>query len=462
MINQNIASSTPMMSTLQSKEKENKLSLVILSTSIGTLIEWYDLILALVLAPVLSRNLFPESDARFLETLAIVVTSYLVRPVGSLIFGSIGDTIGRKKPFLFSLLLMGAATFLIGCIPTFETIGWFAPLLLLIFRLLQGLAISGEYTGAVLYVAEHAPDHRRGFYTGLIQCTVPLGLLLCLFILFITQRSMTAENFQSYGWRFPFLMSSVLVMLGYLIRRKLKETPRFAELKSEGNLSTMPVRESFKTKGNIKLMLIAIFGGCAAQSTIMQTTHFVMLFFLQRTVLLSLDTTLLIIGSATLLGSPFFLFFAGFSDRVGRKGIILLGLILSAVLIPVVFYFILQTGNPTGLKAIHSVTGIVMIKLILFIVSLHICCAMVYGPLAAFILELFPTRIRFTSMGFTYNIGNGVMGGSTTFVTELIRNVIFISAALSSFAGLIYPMSLIIIAIAVNIFFVPETYKRKL
>src|SRR5687768_5580697 len=169
MINQKILSA-PTTPTLQKKEKENKLSLVVLSTSIGTLIEWYDLILALVLAPVLSRNLFPESDARFLETLAIVATSYLVRPVGSLIFGSIGDAIGRKKPFLFSLLLMGGATFLIGCIPTFETIGWFAPLLLLIFRLLQGLAISGEYTGAVLYVAEHAPDHRRGFYTGLIQC----------------------------------------------------------------------------------------------------------------------------------------------------------------------------------------------------------------------------------------------------------------------------------------------------
>ncbi|HEX6223109.1 MAG TPA: MFS transporter [Chryseolinea sp.] len=462
MINQNTARSAPVTSTLQSKEKENKLSLVVLSTSIGTLIEWYDLILALVLAPVLSRNLFPENDARFLETLAIVVTSYLVRPVGSLIFGSIGDSIGRKKPFLFSLLLMGGATFLIGCIPTFQTIGWFAPLLLLIFRLLQGLAISGEYTGAILYVAEHAPDHRRGFYTGLIQCTVPLGLLLCLLVLFITQRTMTSENFQSYGWRFPFLMSAVLVMLGYLVRLKLKETPRFAQLKSEGNISAMPVKESFKAKGNVKLMLVAIFGGCAAQSTIMQTTHFVMLFFLQRTVLLPLDTTLIIIGSATLLGSPFFLFFGGLSDKLGRKRIILLGLILSAVLIPVVFYLILKTGNPTALKTIHPVTSIITIKLILLIVSLHICCAMVYGPLAAFILELFPTRIRFTSMGFTYNIGNGVLGGSTTFVTELFKNVIFISAALSPFAGLIYPLSLIVIAIAVNMFLVPETYKRKL
>ena len=446
----------------QKDTKKNNFFFVIVSTSVGTLIEWYDLILAIMLAPVLSRNLFPESGTRFLETLAIVVTSYLIRPIGSLIFGSIGDAIGRKKPFLYSLLLMGGATFLIGCIPNFETIGWFAPLLLLVFRLMQGLAISGEYTGATIFVAEHAPDHRRGFYTGFIQSTVPLALLLCLGILFITRNLMTSENFDSYGWRFPFLFSSVLVVLCYIVRRTLNETPRYTQLRAEGKTSSMPVRESFKAKGNIKFMLLAIFGGCAAQSTLMQTTHFVVLFFLQRSVHLSLETTLIIVSIATLVGCPFFQFFGALSDKVGRKPIILSGFILSAILVPLAFYNMLHLGNPDGITHIHTIDGAAITKIILLIISLHICCAMVYGPMGAFILELFPTRIRFTSMGFAYNIGNGVLGGSTTFITELLRSVILASALISPFTGLIYPLTLIAIAIVVNAFLVPETYKRKL
>ena len=357
---------------------------------------------------------------------------------------------------------MGGATFLIGCIPTFKTIGWFAPVLLLIFRLFQGLAISGEYAGATIYVAENSPDDRRGFYTGFIQSTVPLGLLLCLSILIITRSSMSEQNFENYGWRLPFLFSAILVMLCYIIRRRLPETPHYQKLQAEGNLSKTPVKESFKTKGNVKLMLLAIFGGGGAQSALMQTTHFVMLYFLQRTVFLSLDTTLLIIIVATILGCPFFQFFGGLSDKIGRKAIILSGLILSTVLIPVTFYYILHIGNPNGLNQVHAIGSVEIIKLILMIASLHICCAMVYGPLGAFILELFPTRIRFTSMGFAYNMGNGVLGGSTTFITELFRNLFLISASLSPFTGLIYPLSLIVIAVFVNALFVPETYQRKL
>lgn len=457
-----MVSDSSILNSQEEAVRKNKSRFVILSTAVGTLIEWYDLVLAIMLAPVLSQNLFPESDARFLETLAIVVTSYLIRPIGSLIFGSIGDAIGRKRPFLFSLILMGGATFLIGCIPNFSSIGWFAPFLLLIFRLLQGLAISGEYTGATIFVAEHAPDRQRGFYTGFIQATVPLSLLLCLAVLLITRGIMTSENFELYGWRFPFLFSAVLVILSFTIRRKLNETPLYSQLKSEGKTSTSPVKESFRSKGNISLMLLSIFGGCAAQSTLMQTTHFVVFFFLQRSVYLSLQTTLVIVGIATLVGCPFFQWFGALSDKVGRKTIILSGLVLSLVMVPIVFYLMMDIGNPDGIKVGHAINNVAIIKLTLLVLSLHFCCAMVYGPLGAFIVELFPTRIRFTSMGFAYNIGNGVLGGSTTFITELLRNVVLAGAILSPFVGLIYPLSLIALAIIINWFFVPETYRRNM
>ena len=448
---------------IQTQEKSGaKLFPIIASASIGTLIEFYDLILAVILAPVIAQHLFPPGEARFLETLAIVATSYLIRPIGALVFGGIGDAKGRKKPFLVSLLLMGGATFLIGCIPSFETIGWFAPLLLLLLRLLQGLAISGEYTAATIYVAEHAPDHKRGYYTGFIQSTIPLALLMCLSILFITQNAMTTDAFKSYGWRFPFLLSAALVVLGYYIRRKLTETPRYKMLRESGNISKKPVKETFTMRGNLKSMLLIVFGGCAAQATLMQTTHFVMIFFLQQTVLLPLQTTLLIVVSATLLGFPFFQLSGALSDKVGRKIVMLSGLVLSALLVPLAFYVILQQGNPDHLTAVHSIDAVTIIKIILLIASLHVCCAMVYGPLGAFILEAFPTRIRFTSMGFVYNVGNGVLGGSTTFLAELLRSMAIITATFSVFTGLLYPLFLIVLAIVINAFFIPETYQRKL
>jgi MFS family permease len=273
---------------------------------------------------------------------------------------------------------------------------------------------------------------------------------------------MTSEAFNTFGWRFPFLFSAVLVVFSYFIRRRLKETPRYEKLKTEGGISKMPVRESFRAKGNFKSMLLIVFGGCAAQSTLMQTTHFVMLFFLQRTVLLPMDTTLLIIGVATLAGCPFFQFFGALSDKTGRKVIILTGLIISVVLIPLTFYLIGLEGNPEGLNAVHRISNASVIKLTLLVLSLHICCAMVYGPLGAFILERFPARIRFTSMGFVYNIGNGVLGGSTTFVAELLRSAMVISASYAFFNSLLYPLLLIIIAIFVNAFFIPEIRHKSL
>jgi MFS family permease len=330
-------------------EKKNNLRLVIVASSVGTLIEWYDLFLAVILAGTLSTQLFPEGENKFIETLAIVTTTYLIRPFGSLIFGNIGDKAGRKFSFLISLLLMGAATFLIGCIPTFQQIGWFAPLLFLLFRLLQGLAISGEYSGAVVYVAEHAPANKRGFYTGFIQTTSSIALIICLVVVFLTRSSMSDASFSAFGWRIPFLFSGVLVIISYLIRRKLHESPVFKQLKKEGKTSKSPISETFKSSRNVKLILSAIFGGNAAQSAIMQMNQFVIFFFLQRTVRLTDTTSLLILAGGIILGGPFFQIFGALSDKIGRKKVMLSGLVLGLIAIPTTFYTLRALGNPMRL-----------------------------------------------------------------------------------------------------------------
>lgn len=441
---------------------KNNMRLVIIASSLGTLIEWYDLLLAVTLANTLSKQFFPAGENQFIETLAIVATTYLVRPFGSLLFGSIGDKTGRKFSFLISLLLMGAATFLIGCIPAFSSIGWAAPILFLILRLAQGLAISGEYSGAVIYVAEHSPASKRGFYTGFIQSTPSIALILCLLVI-LTIRSITdEESFQSYGWRIPFLFSAVLVIVSYFIRRKLHESPVFATLKKEMKTSRAPIKETFQSKKNIGLILAAIFGGNAAQSGIMQTNQFVTLFFLQRTVHLPDTTSILILVTGMLLAAPFFLYFGSLSDKLGRKKVILAGMFLGLVTIPLTFFTFLELGNPLRLDTVQHIDTRTTLIFIGMTMLLTIASAMVYGPMGAFLMELFPTRIRYTSMAFTYNVGNGAIGGSTPVITELIRSSVVIGLALSPYVGLMYPLALVVIGIICNLFFVPETHKNSL
>lgn len=445
-----------------SPEKKNNLKLVIVASSVGTLIEWYDLLLAVIMANILSMQLFPAGGNNFIETLGIVATTYLIRPFGSLLFGNFGDKIGRKYTFLVSLLLMGGATFLIGCIPTYEQAGWASPILFLILRLMQGLAISGEYSGAVIYVAEHSPPHKRGFYTGFIQTTSSIALILGLVVVFTIKSIMTEESFNSYGWRIPFLVSAILVIASYYIRRKLHESPVFAQLKSEGKTSKSPIKETFKTKKNIGLILAAIFGGNAAQSAIMQVNQIITLFFLQRTVKLEDTTALLIMATGILLAGPFFQIFGAISDRVGRKKIMLPGMILGLFVIPIMFYLFLELGNPQRLDTIQYIDTQTTIIFIGLVFMLTISGTMVYGPMGAFLMEMFPTNIRYTSMGFVYNVGNGAIGGSTPVITELIKSSVVIGFAFSPFIGLAYPLALILIGIIVNIFWVPETYKNNL
>ena len=445
-----------------SPEKKNNLKLVIVASSVGTLIEWYDLLLAVIMANILSMQLFPAGGNNFIETLGIVATTYLIRPFGSLLFGNFGDKIGRKYTFLVSLLLMGGATFLIGCIPTYEQAGWVSPILFLILRLMQGLAISGEYSGAVIYVAEHSPAHKRGFYTGFIQTTSSIALILGLVVVFTIKSIMSEESFNSFGWRIPFLFSAVLVIASYFIRRKLHESPVFAKLKSEGKTSKSPVKETFKTKKNIGLILAAVFGGNAAQSAIMQVNQIITLFFLQRTVKLEDTTALLIMATGILLAGPFFQIFGAISDRVGRKKIMLPGMILGLLVIPLMFYLFLELGNPQRLDTVQYIDTQTKIIFIGLVFMLTISRTMGYGPMGAFLMEMFPTKIRYTSMGFVYNVGNGAIGGSTPVITELIKSSVVIGFALSPFVGLVYPLSLILIGIIVNIFWVPETYKNNL
>ena len=445
-----------------SPEKKNNLFLVIVASSVGTLIEWYDLLLAVIMANVLSMQLFPEGGNNFVETLGIVATTYLIRPFGSLLFGNFGDKVGRKYTFLVSLLLMGGATFLIGCIPTFAQAGWVSPILFLILRLMQGLAISGEYSGAIIYVAEHSPEHKRGFYTGFIQTTSSFALILGLTVVLITKGLMSEESFNAFGWRIPFLFSAILVIASYYIRRRLHESPVFAKLKSEGKTSKSPVKETFKTKKNIGLILSAVFGGNAAQSAIMQVNQIITLFFLQRTVKLPDSTALLIMAAGILLASPFFQICGAISDRIGRKKVMLPGMILGLIVIPVMFYLFLELGNPQRLNATQYIDTQTTVIFIGLVFMLTISGTMVYGPMGAFLMEMFPTQIRYTSMGFVYNVGNGAIGGSTPVITELIKSSVVIGFALSPFVGLAYPLALILIGIIVNILYVPETYKNKL
>jgi MFS family permease len=458
---------------------------VIGASSVGTLIEWYDFYIFGSLATIISEKFFPSANptASFLATLATFAAGFIVRPFGALVFGRLGDIIGRKHTFLLTLIIMGASTFLIGCIPSYENFH-LAPLVILVLRLLQGLALGGEYGGAATYVAEHAPEHRRGFYTSWIQTTATLGLFVSLIVIITTQKLLKPEDFNNWGWRLPFLLSIVLVLVSVIIRMRMKESPLFSSLKAEGKTSVNPLKESFGHKLNLKMVLLALFGATMGQGVVWYTGQFYAQTFMLKTCNIESTQANTWIGIALLLATPFFVFFGWLSDKIGRKWIMLLGMLLAVICYRPIFSsiknnsdlsqkelvdstlvssswkrlgdtnkFILQdiqitsvirkkysdsTVSTETIKITEPANSIAAVekskeikrsvtlgeshkwKFIGLIFTLVLFVTMVYGPIAAFLVELFPTRIRYTSMSLPYHIGNGVFGGLVPFIGILI------------------------------------------
>lgn len=464
---------------------------VILASSAGTLIEWYDFYIFGSLSAIIAEKFFPPSNPQlaYIATLATFAVGFIVRPFGAIVFGRLGDLTGRKYTFLLTLLIMGGSTFAIGLIPSYHSIGVLAPMLVLLLRLLQGLALGGEYGGAATYVAEHSPDNRRGYYTSFIQTTATLGLFVSLGVILLTRSLMTPADFNNFGWRIPFLLSVLLVIMSYYIRIRLQESPMFVQMKKEGKTSTNPIKESFANKENLKLVLIALFGAAMGQGVIWYTGQFYALSFLQKTMNIEFVQSNIIIAVALLLGTPFFIYFGSLSDRIGRKKIMLTGMLLAALAYYPIYKAMDTIGdikqkteqkelykiesntskNDAGLLVtettrVYSYTDGSILKatdnkkeltvsslnaawLVLLIFVQVLFVTMVYAPIAAFLVELFPTRIRYTSMSLPYHIGNGVFGGLLpTISTILVTNTG------NHLAGLIYPIGIALICFVVGLF----------
>ena len=437
--------------------QDYKLGKVIVASSVGTLIEWYDFYIFGSLAAILATLFYPQGNetAALLATLATFATGFVVRPFGAAFFGRIGDLVGRKFTFLMTISLMGGATFVIGLLPTYESIGIAAPIILVLLRLLQGLALGGEYGGAAIYVAEHAPDRRRGFFTSFIQTTATLGLLLSLGVILAVRTIVGVEAFETWGWRIPFLLSGLLLGVALWIRFSLKETPLFAKLKAAGKTSTKPLKDAF-AGGRWKLMALALFGATAGQGVIWYTGQFYALFFMQNVLHVDLATSSLVVGAAIVLGTPFFLVFGALSDRIGRKRIILTGCVLGALTYVPLFRAMTGVVSQTGGEdPVGTITNIPLMILIITVMVLYV--TMVYGPIAAFLVELFPGNIRYTSLSLPYHIGNGVFGGLVPFIAAAI-----VASTGNNYAGLIYPISVAVVTVIVGSIFLRETYTTRI
>src|SRR5580765_8097508 len=327
---------------------EHGLWRVILASAVGTMIEWYDFYIFGSLAAILSLKFYPAGNDTFayIAYLATFAVGFLVRPFGALFFGRIGDLVGRKYAFLVTLSIMGGATALIGLLPTYKTAGWFAPIALLAIRVLQGLALGGEYGGATVYVAEHVPDGKRGFYTSFIQITATLGLFVSLVVILVTQNYMTKEAFANWGWRIPFLASIILVSISLYIRLKMKESPIFSQIKSAGMTSAQPLKDAFGKWENLKRVLISLFGATAGQGVVWYTGQFYALFYLQTVLKVNPKTSNIIVAIALLCAMPFFTVFGALSDRIGRKWLMMAACLLAIVTyIPIYKSMQVAAGN---------------------------------------------------------------------------------------------------------------------
>lgn len=452
---------------------------IIGASSVGTMIEWYDFYIFGSLATLISTKFFPSGPGNetlaFLSTLATFAAGFIVRPFGALFFGRLGDLIGRKYTFMVTLLLMGGATFFIGCIPSYESIGMLAPTLVLLLRLLQGLALGGEYGGAATYVAEHSPDNERGYMTSWIQITATAGLIISLIVIAATKASMSKEAFNDYGWRIPFLASLLMVGVSYLIRRNMHESPLFAKVKAEGKTSTNPLKESFGNKLNFKFVLLALLGVTMGQGVVWYTGQFYAMSFIEKVMNVPKEQVDSILIWGLCLGTPFFVLFGWLSDKIGRKWIMMAGMLVAVLSYRTIYSKMYDTvdiklkteiadkttstaeivenaknanggvdsvytvtkafEDGTAYKEVKTVTlnnGVADMKdgkalvnsvktvtindsdkwtLIWMIFIQMLFVTMVYGPVAAFLVEMFPVKIRYTSMSLPYHIGNGIFGG---------------------------------------------------
>src|SRR6204780_4122071 len=328
---------------------------VIMASSVGTMIEWYDFYIFGSLAAILSLKVYPpgHDPVALIPYLATFSVGFLVRPFGALFFGRIGDVVGRKYAFLVTLTIMGLSTFAIGLMPSFATAGWFSPIVLILIRVLQGLALGGEYGGAVVYVAENVPDNKRGFYTSFIQITATLGLFVSLIVILITQNSMSKEDFARYGWRIPFLISIILVAISLYIRLKMRESPIFAQLKSAGMTSAQPLKEAFTKWPNLKLVLISLFGATAGQGVVWYTGQFYALFYMQTVLKVNVKTANIVVAIALLIGMPFFTVVGALSDRIGRKKLMMAGCLL-AVLTYIPIYYAMERAAGNNVVTVKS------------------------------------------------------------------------------------------------------------
>jgi len=455
---------------------------VILGSATGTLIEWYDFYIFGSLTAVLAPKFYPPGNDTFalIAYLATFAVGFLVRPFGALFFGRIGDLVGRRIAFIITLTILGGATAAIGLLPTFKSAGWFSPIILIVIRMLQGLALGGEYGGAAVYVAEHVEDRKRGYYTSFIQITATLGLFVSLLVIVLTQQTMTPANFQSWGWRLPFLLSLVLVSISLYIRIRMKESPIFQQIKSAGMHSAKPLTDAFTKWSNLKQVLISLFGATAGQGVVWYTGQFYALFYLQNILRVNPRSANIIVAVALVFAMPFFTVFGSLSDRIGRKKLMMAALLLSAVFyIPI--YKTMQQAAGNNVVSVTSakdrVTGAIrltpltpdpasgklvpareatdanqpLLVLMIFVQVLFAC--MVYGPIAAYLVEAFPAKVRYTSVSLPYHVGNGVFGGLLPLI-----GLSLCAASGNIYAGLYYPIAVCALTFIVGSFLLKETH----
>jgi len=517
------------------RHESGEMRKVIIASSVGTVFEWYDFYLYATLAPFFAGLFFPKGNdtAALLSAFATYAAGFIVRPFGALVFGRVGDIVGRKYTFMVTITVMGLATVLVGFLPTYDSIGLFAPAALLVLRLAQGLALGGEYGGAATYVAEHAPDGRRGYATSWIQTTATLGFFMALVVIGFCRTTFDGAVFADWGWRVPFMVSIPLLLISIYIRMQLHESPIFKRMKAEGKASKQPIADSFFKYPNNKFVALALFGATAGQGVVWYTGQFYALFFLQITLKVDYAIAYWLVALSLLIATPFFLFFGALSDKIGRKKIILFGCLIAALTYFPLFGSLTHYVNPaleayqqrtqitvaasdcnfhifvgpwsrfsecdkakdfltkaglsfslapaksgeavvttiggselrgfdeSAYKATLAATGYpssanpehinyAMALLILVIMVIYV--AMVYGPIAAYLVEMFPTQIRYTSMSLPYHIGNGWFGG----MLPLLATAMVASSG-NIYGGLVYPVAICVMTLVVGTLFLKET-----